>query len=392
MRLPSSMVISWVVRSDAKAHHGYRCPWSDQGHGASRPERHWIARPPFMKLGARPLEGRGFFVINGVSWMILDVLVPIRFCLMWFLRPLTPYSGAYFQKQAFCLDETTIFEVFEKSQTNSTWHVSMWFLRPLTPYSGAYFQKQAFRLDETTIFGVCENSQSIQPDMFWFLCCDQPTLRVLPRTFADLDCLRYNASTTWTHGKFQKTYNSVAWRMSGKFQRTYSNVAWRMSGKLQRTYNSVAWRMSGKFQRTYREACPSSVSSHECYYMPHPTTPHPCIHAPTGSHREACPSSASSHERYYMPHSTPPHPCIHAPTGSHRQACPSSASSHERYYMPHPAPPRPTPPVHTCTYRQPQRSMSFLGKFTWTLLHALLLQCAIMLLQCAIMYWKLVKR
>jgi hypothetical protein len=42
----------------------------------------------------------------------------------------------------------------------------MWFLRPLTPYSGAYFQKQAFRLDETTIFGVCENSQNIQPDMF----------------------------------------------------------------------------------------------------------------------------------------------------------------------------------------------------------------------------------
>ena len=39
-----------------------------------------------------------------------------------------------------------------------------------------------------------------------------------------------------------------------------------------------------------------------------------------------------------------PHPCIHAPTGSHRQACPSSASSHERYYMPHPTPPHPTPP------------------------------------------------
>ena len=103
------------------------------------------------------------------------------------------------------------------------------------------------------------------------------TLRVLPRTFADLDCLRYNASTTWTHGKFQRTYNSVAWRMSGKFQRTYR----------------------GKFQRTYREACPSSASSHERYYMPHPT-----------------------------------------------------------------------PPAHTCTYRQPQKSMSFLRKFTWTLLHA----------------------
>ena len=38
--------------------------------------------------------------------------------------------------------------------------------RPLTPYSDAYFQKQAFRLDETTVFGVCENSQNIQPDMF----------------------------------------------------------------------------------------------------------------------------------------------------------------------------------------------------------------------------------
>ena len=140
--------------------------------------------------------------------MIFDVLVPIGFCLMWCLRPLTPYSGAYFQKQAFRLDETTIFDVFENSQTNSTWHVLMWFLRPLNPYSGAYFQKQAFRLDETTFFGVCENSQNIQPDMFWFLLVTA-TLRVLPRTFADLDCLRYNANTTWTHGKFQRTY--IAW-------------------------------------------------------------------------------------------------------------------------------------------------------------------------------------
>ena len=75
--------------------------------------------------------------------------------------------------------------------------------------------------------------------------------------------------------------------------------------------------MSGKFQRTY------------------------------SSHREACLSSASSHEHYYMPHPTPPHPCIHAPTGRHRQACPSSASLHERYYMPHPTPPHPTPPMCT---------------------------------------------
>ena len=211
--------------------------------------------------------------------------------LMRFLRPLTPYSGAYFQKQAFRLDETTIFGVCENSQTNSTWHVLMWFLRPLTPYSGAYFQKQAFRLDETTIFGVCENFQNISKYSTWHVLIPvlvTATLGVLPRTFADLDCLRYNASTTWTHGKFQRTYNSVAWRMSGKFQRTYNSVAWRMSGKFQRTYNSVAWRMSGKFQRTYsnvawrmsgkfqrtyREACPSSASSHERYYMPHPTPP-----------------------------------------------------------------------------------------------------------------------
>ena len=127
----------------------------------------------WLKLGTRPLEGRGFFVINGVSWMIFDVLVPIGFCLMWFLRPLSSYSGAYVQKQAFRLDETTILEVSENAQTNLTWHVLMWFLRPLTPYSGEYFQKQAFRLDETTIFGVCENSQNIQPDMFWFLCWSQ---------------------------------------------------------------------------------------------------------------------------------------------------------------------------------------------------------------------------
>jgi len=26
----------------------------------------------WLKLGTRPLEGRGFFVINGVSWMIFD--------------------------------------------------------------------------------------------------------------------------------------------------------------------------------------------------------------------------------------------------------------------------------------------------------------------------------
>jgi hypothetical protein len=29
------------------------------------------------ELGARPLEGRGVSVINGVSWIMFDVIVPI---------------------------------------------------------------------------------------------------------------------------------------------------------------------------------------------------------------------------------------------------------------------------------------------------------------------------
>ena len=52
---------------------------------------------------------------------------------------------------------------------------------------------------------------------------------------------------------------------------------------------------------------------------------------------------------------------------SHREACPSSASSHEQLIH---APPHPSPPVHIFTYRQPQRSIFFLRKFTWTLMHA----------------------
>jgi hypothetical protein len=49
-----------------------------------------------------------------------------------------------------------------------------------------------------------------------------------------------------------------------------------------------------------------------------PTPPHLCIHAPTGSHRQACPSSASSHERYYMPHPTPPPRCVQNTTAFSR--------------------------------------------------------------------------
>ena len=68
------------------------------------------------------------FVINGVSWIIFDVLVQIGICLMWYLRPLTPYSGAVFQKHAFRLDETSIFAFFCRfwNQFDVTCFASFW--------------------------------------------------------------------------------------------------------------------------------------------------------------------------------------------------------------------------------------------------------------------------
>ena len=77
--------------------------------------------------------------------------------------------------------------------------------------------------------------------------------------------------------------------------------------KVPENLHSVAWRMSGKFQRTYREACPSSASSHERYYIPRTTPP---VH--TCTYRQ--PRTSMSFLRkftwtlYYMPHPTPPHP------------------------------------------------------------------------------------
>ena len=55
----------------------------------------WITFHWYMYLiGTRPLSGRGVFVINGVSWMMFDVVVPIGFWLMWFQRRKTRDSGA----------------------------------------------------------------------------------------------------------------------------------------------------------------------------------------------------------------------------------------------------------------------------------------------------------
>ena len=109
----------------------------------------------------------------------------------------------------------------------------------------------------------------------------------------------------------KRTYNSVAWRMSGKFQRTYSNVAWRMSAKFQRTYIAwhEAWVESSRelTVATEKHVLPTQVRMN---VITCPTPPHPCIHAPTGSHRQACPSSASSHwtSLHAPPHPTLPHP------------------------------------------------------------------------------------
>ena len=166
----------------------------------------------------------------------------------------------------------------------------------------------------------------------------------LKRTYNNVAwCMSGKFQRTYTRvawrmsGKFQRTYNCAAWRMSGKFQRTCSRVAWRMHGRFQRTYSRIAWRTRGKFhgrfQRTYSshtEACPSSASSHECKYMPHPTPPHPTrayMHLPAATEKHVLPPQVHMNVNTCP---TPPHPCIHAPTGSHKEACPSSASSHER--------------------------------------------------------------
>ena len=74
---------------------------------------------------------------------------------------------------------------------------------------------------------------------------------------------------------------------------------------------------------------------------PHPTPTHPTcayMHLPATTDKHVLPPQVHMNK---ITCPTPPHPCIHAPTGSHGQACPSSASSHGCYYMPQPTPPHP---------------------------------------------------
>ena len=160
------------------------------------------------------------------------------------------------------------------------------------------------------------------------------TLRVLPRTFADLDCLRYNASTTWTHivsltGASSNAHGLCVSKPCGKFQRTYSNVAWRMSGKFKRTYSKVAWRMQGKFQRTYiawhdawvessreltvateKHVLPPQVHMNviTCPAPPHPTPLHPTrayMHLPAATDKHVLPPQVHMN---VITCPTPPHP------------------------------------------------------------------------------------
>ena len=70
------------------------------------------------KLGPRPLDGRGFFVIKGVSWMMFYVLLPIGVGSMRFFHCLTLDLQAEVEKLAFRLGKTSTFGVFTKSETN----------------------------------------------------------------------------------------------------------------------------------------------------------------------------------------------------------------------------------------------------------------------------------
>ena len=71
------------------------------------------------ELGARPLEDRGVFVINGVSWIMFDVLVPIGIFDVIF-KAVNPLFCCSFSKQVLRLDETSIFVfLFAEAETNS---------------------------------------------------------------------------------------------------------------------------------------------------------------------------------------------------------------------------------------------------------------------------------
>ena len=153
--------------------------------------------------------------------------------------------------------------------------------------------------------------------------------------------------------------------------------------------------------------CPNQQLQRSIYFMCKFTWT--WIHAPTNSYSVASTSSASSHEREYLHQLTATakhllHVQVHmnvntcpnqqlqrsiyfmckftwtwvpAPTDSYSEASTSCASSHEREYLPQPTATAKHllhVQVHTnlstCPNRQPQRSIYFMCKFTWTWIQA----------------------
>ena len=107
--------------------------------------------------------------------------------------------------------------------------------------------------------------------------------------------------------------------------------------------------MSGKFQRTYREACPSSASSHERYYMPHPTPPHPTrayMHLPAATEKRVLPPQV---HMKVITCPTPPHPhptraYMHLPAAPDKHVLPPQVHMNVITCR---TPPHPTPPMCT---------------------------------------------
>ena len=248
----------------------------------------------------------------------------------------------------------------------------MWFLRPfVNPLFWCIFSKTSISPRRNYHFwGLWEFSKYST----WHVLIPvlvTATLRVLPRTFADLDCLRYNASTTWTHIVSLTGASSNA---HGLCVSKPCELARNLS-KTSKTGPTFVCNVGNttKHLRSFR----CKILYLMNYTLYRDTTAF-CGKLPSSASiraNDAGPVQAATDKHVLPPQvhmnaitcPTPPHPhlCIHAPTGSHRQA-----PQVHMNVITCPTPPHHTPPVHTCTCRQPRTSMSFLRKFTWTLLHA----------------------
>ena len=250
------------------------------------------------------------------------------------------------------------------------------------------FSKTCISPRRTTIFDVFENSlfskTSISPRRkyhFWGLwelskystwhvlipVLVTATLRVLPRTFADLDCL---GTTPVPH-----EHILCHWRVHRRMPTVFvfqNHVSWQEI--LQRLPRPVQ-RLCAMLE-TPRNICgPSDVKFFTwwttlCKGIPRRSAANFQARFPSGQMMlepvilSRKPLFSTWSEFWVM---------VVLQEASPVKACAQMSFLRKfawtlLYAPPHPT--HPTPPVHTCTYRQPQTSMSFLRKFTWTLLHA----------------------